>query len=100
MRANAPSRASQAPSLLDRDYTAAPTARVSESNRLTTKSAASIERVLLWAFIAGLAWCPFWFGGAVLLCWGINAVLFRPGCHLRTLAADKRRTPSGSNPAD
>ena len=33
---------------------------------------------LLWAFIAGLAWCPFWFGGAVLLAWGINAVLF-PG---------------------
>ena len=33
---------------------------------------------LLWAFIAGLAWCPFWFGSAVLLAWGINAVLF-PG---------------------
>jgi O-antigen ligase len=63
---------------LDRDYTTAPTARVSEPNRLTTKSAASIERVLLWAFIAGLAWCPFWFGGAVLLAWGVNAVLF-PG---------------------
>ena len=57
---------------------AAPTARVSEPNRLTTKSAASTERVLLWAFIAGLAWCPFWFGSAVLLAWGINAVLF-PG---------------------
>jgi O-antigen ligase len=36
------------------------------------------ERVLLWAFIAGLAWCPFWFGSNVLLAWGINAVLF-PG---------------------
>jgi len=33
---------------------------------------------VLWALIAGLAWCPFWFGGAVLLAWGINAVLF-PG---------------------
>jgi O-antigen ligase len=33
---------------------------------------------LLWGFIAGLAWCPFWFGGSVLLAWGINAILF-PG---------------------
>ena len=40
--------------------------------------AAIVERVLLWAFIAGLAWCPFWFGSNVLLAWGINAVLF-PG---------------------
>jgi O-antigen ligase len=37
-----------------------------------------VERVLLWAFITGLAWCPFWFGSNVLLAWGINAVLF-PG---------------------
>ena len=37
-----------------------------------------MERVLLWAFIAGLAWCPFWFGSNDLLAWGINAVLF-PG---------------------
>ena len=39
---------------------------------------AIVERVLLWVFIAGLAWCPFWSGGNVLLAWGINAVLF-PG---------------------
>ena len=39
---------------------------------------ATMERVLLWAFIAGLAWCPFLFGSNVLLAWGINAVLF-PG---------------------
>ena len=39
---------------------------------------ASVDRALLWAFIAGLAWCPFWFGSNVLLAWGINAVLF-PG---------------------
>ena len=39
---------------------------------------AIVERALLWAFIAGLAWCPFWFGSYVLLAWGINAVLF-PG---------------------
>ena len=45
-----------------------------------TKSADSaiVERALFWAFIAGLAWCPFWFGSHTLLAWGINAVLF-PG---------------------
>ena len=37
-----------------------------------------VERMLLWAFVASLAWCPFWFGSNVLLAWGINAVLF-PG---------------------
>jgi O-antigen ligase len=37
-----------------------------------------VERALFWAFIAGLAWCPFWFGSHTLLAWGINAVLF-PG---------------------
>ena len=37
-----------------------------------------VERSLLWAFIAALAWCPFLFGSNVLLAWGINAVLF-PG---------------------
>jgi hypothetical protein len=57
---------------------AASTAGVSGTSRLTAKSAARAERTLLWAFIAGLAWCPFWFGGSVLLAWGINAVLF-PG---------------------
>jgi hypothetical protein len=56
---------------------AAPTAGVSDPNRLG-KSAGRTERALLWGFIAGLAWCPFWFGGSVLLAWGINAVLF-PG---------------------
>ena len=40
--------------------------------------APTMERVLLWAFVAGLAWCPFWLGGNALLAWGINAVLF-PG---------------------
>jgi hypothetical protein len=37
-----------------------------------------VDRALLWAFIAGLAWCPFWFGSNGLLAWGANAVLF-PG---------------------
>ena len=36
------------------------------------------ERLLFWAFIAGLAWCPFWFGSTDLTAWGINAVVF-PG---------------------
>jgi O-antigen ligase len=39
---------------------------------------AIVERVVFWAFIAGLVWCPFWFGSHTLLAWGINAVLF-PG---------------------
>ena len=50
---------------------------VSRTNRLPAESAI-VERALLWAFIAGLAWCPFWLGSNVLLAWGINAVLF-PG---------------------
>jgi hypothetical protein len=37
-----------------------------------------VEQALLWAFIAGLAWCPFWFGSNALVAWGVNAVLF-PG---------------------
>jgi O-antigen ligase len=39
---------------------------------------AIVDRALLWMFIAGLAWCPFWFGSNGLLAWGVNAVLF-PG---------------------
>jgi O-antigen ligase len=45
--------------------------------RLPVRSAI-VDRALLWGFIAGLAWCPFWFGSNGLLAWGINAVLF-PG---------------------
>jgi O-antigen ligase len=39
---------------------------------------AIVDRALLWVFIAGLAWCPFWFGSNGLLAWGVNAILF-PG---------------------
>jgi O-antigen ligase len=53
-------------------------AQLSAANRPPAKNAANTERALLWALIAGLVWCPFWFGGSVLLAWGINAVLF-PG---------------------
>jgi O-antigen ligase len=45
--------------------------------RLPIRSAI-VDQALLWVFIAGLAWCPFWFGSNVLLAWGVNAVLF-PG---------------------
>jgi O-antigen ligase len=41
-----------------------------------SKSNVTVEQVLFWAFIVGLAWCPFWFGGSELLAWGVNAVLF------------------------
>jgi hypothetical protein len=53
-------------------------AQLSAANWPPAKNAENTERALLWVFIAGLAWCPFWFGGSVLLAWGINAVLF-PG---------------------
>jgi O-antigen ligase len=64
-------------SFLGRSQPNASTAGVSRGDRLAAESAI-VERALLWAFIAGLAWCPFWFGSNVLLAWGINAVLF-PG---------------------
>ena len=63
--------------LLGRHLMDASMAGVSRTHRLPAEGAI-VERALLWAFIAGLAWCPFWFGSNVLLAWGINAVLF-PG---------------------
>jgi O-antigen ligase len=48
---------------------------ISRANRIP---ADLVERLLLWAFVAALAWCPFWFGSNALIAWGINAVLF-PG---------------------
>jgi O-antigen ligase len=45
---------------------------------LGSRAKTIVESALFWAFIAGLAWCPFWFGSHALLAWGINAVLF-PG---------------------
>jgi O-antigen ligase len=41
-----------------------------------------VDRAFFWLFIAGLAWCPFWFGSNVLLAWGVNAVLFPGLCLL------------------
>ncbi len=66
-----------AQSLLEGHGADASMARISKAVRLSSESAI-VERALLWAFIAGLAWCPFWFGSNVLPAWGINAVLF-PG---------------------
>jgi hypothetical protein len=67
----------RARSSLSRPHADASTARVSRANRLLDESA-TVERAFLWAFVAGLAWCPSWFGSNVLLAWGANAVLF-PG---------------------
>jgi O-antigen ligase len=41
----------------------------------------AIEWALLLAFIAGLAWVPFWYGGNDVFAWGVNAALF-PGLAL------------------
>ena len=88
---------SRARSFSGRRQADASTAGVSRANRLSAESAI-VERALLWAFIAGLAWCPFWFGSNVLFAWGINAVLFPGlGCDLRTFAADEGRTPPGGD---
>ena len=56
------------------DVSAAAPAR---ANRLSVETGL-VERALFWALIAGLAWCPFWFGSNEPLAWGINALLF-PG---------------------
>jgi O-antigen ligase len=39
-------------------------------------SGVGIDRVLFWLMVAGLAWCPFWFGSNDLIAWGINAIIF------------------------
>jgi O-antigen ligase len=54
-----------------------PTATPASASRVPVETAI-IERALFWALVAGLAWCPFWFGSNEPLAWGINALLF-PG---------------------
>ena len=67
----------RARSSLGRPHASPSTAGLSRTHSLPAESAI-LEHAFLWAFIAGLAWCPFWFGSNVLLAWGINGVLF-PG---------------------
>src|SRR5215831_6091081 len=51
-----------------------------------------VEQALLWAFVAALAWTPYWYGSNDLIAWGANALLF-PGLavlfELRLLIAAK-----------
>ena len=57
----------------------------------------SIDRALFWLLVAGLAWCPFWFGSNDLSAWGINAILF-PGItalYELSLLARSERHPVG-----
>src|SRR5260370_13922633 len=54
---------------------------VSRANTIPAR-AAIVDQVFLWAFIGGLAWCPFWFGSNVPFAWGVNAVLFPGLCSL------------------
>ena len=35
-----------------------------------------VELALFWAFVAGLAWAPYWYGSNDYFAWGVNAVLF------------------------
>ncbi|HEX3882398.1 MAG TPA: O-antigen ligase family protein [Stellaceae bacterium] len=39
------------------------------------------DRVILWLYVAGLAWAPFWYGSNDLIAWGVNAMIF-PGLAL------------------
>jgi O-antigen ligase len=74
MRANIQS---QAPFLVGRRQLDASRAGVSKAIKVPAERA-MVDRAVLWVFIVGLAWCPFWFGSNELFAWGINAVLF-PG---------------------
>jgi O-antigen ligase len=58
--------------------TASGRAHSAVGSKMAEKHGQKVEQVLFWAFIAGLAWTPFWFGSNDLIAWGINAVLF-PG---------------------
>jgi hypothetical protein len=41
-----------------------------------TETTETVEWILFWLFVAGLAWVPYWYGSNLLVTWGINAVLF------------------------
>jgi O-Antigen ligase len=71
---------SRARTLLGRQHVDASAPEVSRATAVSVQDAI-VDRAFLWAFIAGLAWCPFWFGSSELFAWGVNAVLF-PGLAL------------------
>jgi hypothetical protein len=58
-----------------------PEIKPTSSRAGTAASGHVIDRALFWVLVAGLAWCPFWFGGNDLIAWGINAIFF-PGVAL------------------
>jgi O-antigen ligase len=45
-------------------------------SRSVAREGGAVEQALFWVFLAGLAWCPFYYGSNVVMAWGINAVLF------------------------
>ena len=53
-----------------------PTAATAVSSKPSRKRAGSIDRVLFWALVAGLAWVPCWYGSNDLVAWAINACVF------------------------
>ena len=55
-------------------------ARVGRAARLASGGAFD-HQAILWLYVAGLAWVPFWYGSSDLIAWGINAVIF-PGLTL------------------
>src|SRR5215475_8553275 len=79
MSVDAPSRARTGSRSQDQHMDAS-APEVLRANTLPARGAI-VDLAFLWAFIAGLAWCPFWFGSNVPFAWGVNAVLF-PGLAL------------------
>lgn len=47
-------------------------------SRPATRPNETVAAVMFWAFVGGLAWCPYLYAGTGLFAWGIHAALF-PG---------------------
>lgn len=56
-----------------------------------------IEQAIFFAFLAGLAWTPFWYGSNDLAAWGVNALLFPglAGIYEASILVRKRQHPVG-----
>jgi O-antigen ligase len=52
-----------------------------------------VDQTLLWLFVAGLAWVPFWYGSNDWIAWGVNALLFPGLAALYELSLLIRRKP-------